>query len=138
MNDTLYNYRLSPSGRGRNFKIKYINDYEEVRQHVYNNLLDMNVSSDTLEKFFSRYIEGLMDYMGRIIQISSSYQEFTGYCEMIKNFKLYTCIENIGCTVKLEDKKADAVYRLFRGENYRILYINNILKNMIRGILNHR
>lgn len=135
LNAALYNYRLSPSGRGRNFKIKYIYDYEAVRQHVYNNLLEMNVGKETIEAFFSRYLEGLMDYMGRIVRSSSSYQEFVGYCEKMKRFNLMSLIETADYTFPLCNKQTATTYFLFIKEKYRRLYIEFKIKNAIKGFL---
>ena len=66
MDKVFVNYRLSESGRGRNFQLQYLDDYETVRGVLKTNLEQMNVSGMIMNRFYSRYIDGLMSFMDSI------------------------------------------------------------------------
>ena len=137
INDPLVFYRLSPTGRGRNFKIKYISDYEVVRSYIYDNLLEMKVSKDILNAFFVRYIQGLMDYLNYSADICNR-EEFFDLMNEIKKFKTYKEAElQIG--IGDVNKEASTKYRLLRDNNFVKLYNlsknNGIVKKMLKIIM---
>lgn len=135
INDPLVFYRLSSTGRGRNFKIKYIDDYEVVRSYIYENLLDMQVSESVLNAFYVRYIEGLLSYMNMIVESSKDYHQFVKICNSIHNFETYkvSCknLENKKGTIK----KIKGIFYLFNKKRYLIIYFIKTLENTIRDIL---
>lgn len=59
LDSILYHYRLSPSGRGRQFKRKYLADYEAVRAHVLSVLQQMKASEQVINTFCQWYYEGM-------------------------------------------------------------------------------
>lgn len=130
INDVLYNYRLSETGRGRNFKLKYISDYEAVRENVFSYLQQMNLSEDTKYFFLCRYTEGIMLFMNSISRICKNYSEFKAICEMVENFPLY---QNAIHKVKIKSlkRKAKNNYYLFRKRFFSFLYIKTYLFNGI-------
>lgn len=132
INDVLYNYRLSETGRGRNFKLKYITDYETVREHVYSKLRNMNLSVETINLFLRRFIEGIMLFMNSISRASGNYGNFKKNCEMVEGFKLYK--ESVDIVKESElSNKAKGNYRLFRKKQYRLLYMKTYLYNTIKN-----
>lgn len=135
INDPLVFYRLSSTGRGRNFKIKYINDYEVVRRYIYDNLIEMQVSKSVLNAFFERYIEGILSYMNMIVKSSNDYHEFANICNNIHNYETY----KVSCQ-SLENKKditkkTKGIFYLFDKKRYKIIYFIKILENTIKDIL---
>ena len=62
LDKALYDYRLSPTGRGRNFKKKYINDFEAVRAYVLSILMEMNVPKAVFDAFYSNYYKPAKEY----------------------------------------------------------------------------
>lgn len=134
INDVLYNYRLSETGRGRNFKLKYISDYESVREHVYSFLQQMNLSEKTIYFFLCRYIEGIIMFMNSISRACKSYSEFKGVCEMVESF---TLCRNVIHKIKVRDLKkvSKGNYCLFVCRFFFFLYIKTSLLNRIITII---
>lgn len=134
INDVLYNYRLSPTGRGRNFKLKYVTDYEEVRGYVLDHLKSMGVSEKTFNAFFTRYIEGLMVYMNSIVRACKSKKDFSDICNQIKGFQTY---QEVDSTIVLNHLKGRLAlnYRLFLRDNYLALYLICCFYNKYKAIL---
>lgn len=134
INDPLVFYRLSPTGRGRNFKIKYINDYEVVRNYLYENLLEMQVSKEVLEAFYTRYIEGILSYIGGMVKHTNDYHQFVDICNDIHNFETYKISCNCLSDKKVVNKKTKGVFRLFDKKRYLIIYFIKTLENTIKDI----
>lgn len=88
-NEVFYNYRLSPSGRGRNFKLSYLADYEVVRRHVYEELLRMNVTIETIKAFYCRYISGLLGFLSSLACYCKNNREFAEECARIREYELF-------------------------------------------------
>lgn len=60
-NLTLYNYRNSDNGLGRNFKRKYLDDAEYVKNEVFNFLNDNKLFYASIKsKYYSSYIKSLI------------------------------------------------------------------------------
>ncbi len=85
LDKVLYNYRLSSSGRGRNFKIKYLYDYDSVRSYVFGKLFEMGCDKTILQKFVERYMKIILSTLPRLCVSCSSYKE---YCKEINNISL--------------------------------------------------
>lgn len=73
---SLYCYRLSPAGRGRNFKKKYIDDYEVVRTYVLATLIDINASKEVINAFYLYYYLGMVGYFRRCVIACSDYRDY--------------------------------------------------------------
>lgn len=131
INDILYDYRLSANGSGRNFKLKYIADYEIVREYVYSFLQQMNVSEDTRLRFLQRYIEGIMLYMNSVPRSSKNFSDFKNVCKKVRSFPLYRKASE---TVDGEclNKEGKRNYLLFKHGLYFLLYLKTSLRNRIR------
>jgi len=134
INDVLYNYRLSETGRGRNFKLKYISDYESVREHVYYCLLQMKLSRETTYLFLCRYIEGIMLFMNSISHLCKNYSEFKAVCEMVEAFDLYQNVIHDVKKMRLI-KGAKENYYLFNRRFFFFLYVKTRLSNGIISFL---
>ena len=79
---TLYNYRNSDNGLGRNFKLKYLDDSETVRKEVYHFLKKIGVlNSNIIHKFYTNYIQSIL----RNLKLLSS--NFPYNDEMLIKFK---------------------------------------------------
>lgn len=135
INDPLVFYRLSPTGRGRNFKVKYLEDYEVVRSYVYKNLIDMQVSKAVLNAFHVRYIEGILSYINMIVEMSDNFHQFIETCDTIHDFQTYkmSC-ENLTDKRNI-NKKTKGIFCLFNKRRYYIIYSLKILENKIRDII---
>lgn len=92
----LMNYRLSPSGRGRNFKIKYFDDFEVVREHVLAHLQSMSVNDLVLDSFYKYYYSCFEDMLKTLSSKSTSYSEFQNVIGNISHYGIYkkTCRDN--------------------------------------------
>ena len=67
INDVLYNYRMSQSGRARNFKEKYVYDTETVRKEILRQLDEYGISDDILDAFLVRYCNIQMIFIAHAI-----------------------------------------------------------------------
>lgn len=67
INDVLYNYRMSQSGRARNFKEKYVYDTEIVRSEILRQLNQYGISKDILDAFLVRYCNIQMIFLAHAI-----------------------------------------------------------------------
>ena len=76
LDKALYDYRLSPTGRGRNFKKKYINDFEAVRAYVLSILMEMNVPKAVFDAFYSNYYRGMIRYFRRYAAVCPDYWDY--------------------------------------------------------------
>lgn len=63
INDVLYNYRLSQSGRCRNFKAKYVFDTETVRKEILRQFTEFGITQDITDAFFVRYCNIQMNFL---------------------------------------------------------------------------
>ena len=134
LDDVFVNYRQTPFGRARTFKIKYIDDYEIVKNHIYSNLIGMRVSESVMDVFFVRYIEGLIGYLELLAINSKDINSFKEICDRINNYNLYKKVKNI---VKVKD--IQPLYRLgymcMLKYNYSYIYYFYIAKKAIKKIL---
>lgn len=134
INDILYGYRLSANGSGRNFKLKYITDYETVREHVHSCLLQMNLSESIMRLFLRRYMEGIMLYMNSISFACKGYSEFVDVCKLVDRFPLYKKASD-----KMEkrefNKNAKMNFYLFKRKLFFILYLKTSLCNEMRVLI---
>ena len=80
LDDVFVNYRLSATGRGRNFRIRYLDDYEEGRQILKNYLVEIDSSDETMDCFYTSYLDMLMSFMDTIVLISAKFQAFLKTC----------------------------------------------------------
>ena len=67
INDVLYNYRMSQSGRARNFKEKYVYDTEIVRKEILRQLTEYGITDDILDAFLVRYCNIQMIFLAHAI-----------------------------------------------------------------------
>lgn len=136
INDVLYYYRLSPSGRGRNFRESYLTDYETVRSYVFCNLKEMNVPNEILHHFLIRYIEGMMSYVGMIAQMSDSGIVFAQIMNRICRFPTYMeASANVRTDELKKDRRAD--YRSLKNGRFARLYRKYLVKNKVKKIITH-
>jgi len=63
INDVLYNYRLSQSGRSRNFKEKYVFDTEIARKEILRQFTGYGISQEIVDAFFVRYCNIQMNFL---------------------------------------------------------------------------
>lgn len=133
LNRILYNYRLSPNGRGRNFKLTYLEDYEAVRHYILSNLLEMELSQETLQLFYLRYIEGLMGFMDSLTRCSHSLVEFKNTCERIRLFPTYSSASE-QISVYSKGNKFRLNYVLFHNHLYCVLYLKCKFYNCIKSL----
>ena len=135
--DTVFvNYRQSPTGRARNFKIKYLDDYEVVKKHIHSNLVDMKVSDSVMRIFYTRYIEGIVSYIKAIIAISKNLEEFIDKCRHIESFSLYKEASEI-VSPKDVNHSCQNLYYNFREHRYSLIYFYNRARIQIKKIIIH-
>lgn len=136
LNDVFVNYRMSPSGRGRNFKLKYVDDYDSVKQYVYSNLMKMDVSDSVMNIFYTQYIERLMSHMGPIVASVKNLQSFISECKHIENFVLY---QKTSKTVSPREiaffGRSD--YINIKKHRYFLIYCNHRIRNVGRKTMSH-
>ncbi len=89
MDEVFVNYRLSSTGRGRNYKLKYLDDFEVVKHHIYDNLMEMQVSDIIFSLFFRRYMESLVDFLGLVVASVKNYESFKKTCMHVREFYVY-------------------------------------------------
>lgn len=134
LDDTLYNYRLSPSGRGRNFKSKYISDYEDVRCFVLSRLREMECSDAIIKAFYIRYIDGLMLYVPSIAKISKGYKKFSSYIEEIRGFPVYKEAAQYVKPDEIADGKHRRLFEMMLKNKSRLIYHLCILDNYLKKL----
>lgn len=135
LDDTLYNYRLSPSGRGRNFKSKYISDYEDVRRFVLLRLREMKCNDAIIKAFYIRYIDGLMLYVPSIAKISKDYKNFCNYIEDINCFTVYKEAVQYVKPEDIADGRHRRLFEMILNNKIRLAYFKCILDNYFKKML---
>lgn len=134
INDVLYNYRLSASGRGRNFKLKYITDYDAVGGHVLKQLKEMRVSEDTVNLFYRNYMRGILTYLNPLVRVSKSFSEFSGHCHTIRNLPVF--MEAADALKKRElRRKVPLNQSLFMGKKDWLLYEKCKAYNWVKALV---
>ncbi len=137
LDDPLYNYRLSPSGRGRNFKEKYISDYEDVRAYVELQLKNMHCNARIMDAFYIRYIDGYMLYIRSIVKISPNRKVFERFIGQICTYSTYQKASQFVIPKMLMSSEHRWNYRMIQSGRLRILYFKywviNHLKNTTHG-----
>lgn len=117
----LMSYRLSSSGRGRNFKAKYIYDFEIVREYVYSILLEMEAVESVLSSFAYSYIRGISHYLYLYAQVAPSYNKYESVLEDINSFNIYkSAIQLIGLKYNGDHRWW---YKLFIRKHYHLMYV---------------
>lgn len=127
LDKVLYSYRLSPTGRGRNFKKKYIEDFDVVRTHVYKKLQEMDASASVKRKFLDRYINTLYNFIPSLISSCSSYSDFFSSICNIREFTLYKRIKE-ECKTQQEPQKNREIINQIESDSWRIKYHVNKLR----------
>ena len=131
LDNVLYNYRLSPSGRGRNFKLHYVDSFECVREHVWSKLKDMEVSEDVYEAFSNRYAQNLINFLPSIAGSVTSYRAFVDVIKKMGNFPLF---QELSKQTIVKGSLSKAVETI-GNKNTRILYFKLIVNNWINKLL---
>ena len=129
----LTNYRLSTTGSGRNFKSKYIEDYEVVRAYVHNALLKMQLSEDIMQSFYARYITGMVSLLS-LHAVASRYSDFERTMNDIATYQTYkVAIEHLSLNSIL--KRRDSFYfRLMKDRRYFAMYVVKHIKGNMKCI----
>lgn len=136
INDVFVNYRMSPSGRGRNFKLKYVDDYDIVKYHVYSNLIDMGVSKPIIDLFLKKYIERLIGFLSMIAVSVDNYESFKAECNHIKKYTLFIkASESIRCNDLKSSCRNDYTHLI--KQRYYLIYYLHIIKRKIKRALSH-
>ena len=136
INDVFVNYRMSPSGRGRNFKLKYIDDYNSVKQYVYSNLIDMHISDSVMDVFFIQYIERLMSHIGPMALSVKDLKSFIAECKHIENFSLYQKTSAIVPPGEISSSSRNDYINL-KKHRYAFIYNYYRVKKRIKTIISH-
>jgi len=138
---TLYNYRNSDNGLGRNFKLKYLDDSETVRKEVYHFLKKIGgLNTSIIHKFYKSYIKSIL----RNLKLLSGNYPYDG--EMLTKFKsIHSSQLYIQANRHLKDtdlKHMDKIYfYLFKNKYYKtFVYVSKIefffrkrLKRLLRN-----
>lgn len=109
-NRVLMSYRMSTNGRGRNFKLKYFNDFEVVREHVYGYLCSMKVNDNVWRSFYIYYNSCILNMLKVYIGKCKSYECFCDVCTALGQYKLYQ--KSIVKNKNLDKILSDSVYRI--------------------------
>jgi glycosyltransferase involved in cell wall biosynthesis len=131
MDDVFVNYRMSPSGRGRNFKLKYLYDFNVVKEHIYTNLLSMNVSDSIMEIFFRRYMESVIGFIELTATNVKKYRSFKAACRNVENFPLFKKFCGIAPPIEMNDFWRFQYIKL-KKRRYFILYLFYKAKKIVR------
>lgn len=131
LDDVFVNYRMSPSGRGRNFKIKYLYDFNAVKEHVYTNLFSMNVSDSIMDTFLRRYMESLVSFIELTAINVKGYHSFKKVCKNVEGFSLYKKFCEISPPIEIIDFRRYQYINL-RKHRYIILYLFYKVKKLAR------
>ncbi len=133
LDEALVNYRLSYTGRSRNFKIKHLDDFDAVKHYIYENLLDMNVSESIMGIFYKQYLESLFNYMGLIASSAKNYESFVMSCKHIESFQFYTEFSE-----KINPDEMSYSYRRdnnnIKQHKYYVIFCYYRIKNMLLRI----
>ena len=136
MDDVFVNYRLSATGRGRNFKIRYLDDYEEVRQVLKDYLVEMNSSGEVMACFYTSHLDMLMSFMDTLVLLSADYRTFLKTCGHFQNFPLYLEARQTVDPSSIKSIKHRIDYMLLEKNRYLLVYIFHSVKNYLKKILN--
>ena len=136
LDKVLYNYRLSTTGRGRNFKPKYLYDLDVVRYYVYEKLKAMKASSDALDIFYRRYLNRTFVFMEHTLAMCENMTDFKNVLHRVKHFKMYNAI--------IEDKSFDIntdsdgrkIYKILNGKTVIAYYTIVKIKGCIHVFIN--
>lgn len=125
----LMSYRLSKNGRGRNFKIKYFEDFEVVREHVYDYLCIMSVNKTVWDSFYEYYYSSLSDMLKSYSSSCSSFDSFTNITNCIGKYKLYKQTSGSYSQSDLVKVVSTSIYaKLFYYFNKTKSYFYNLIK----------
>lgn len=121
LNQPLYCYRNSTSGRGRNFKPEYFSDFDTVRNIVFLYLKKMNFDNEeNMKLFFSYYILTLIRYTKLLIDNSKSKELLVKTINEFKQKDLYLKSSNYLSTSEfsIDDK---ICYKLIQYNMFGVL-----------------
>ena len=135
LDDVFVNYRMSILGRGRNFRLRYFDDYEEVRTAVKKSLIQMSVSDETMQCFFTRYIDGLMGFMDDFVYIIDGFHSFRESCSHFIAFPLYQEARKRVSPSSLRNLKHRLDYMMLEKNQYFLLYQTHKMKNDLKVML---
>lgn len=117
---TLYNYRNSTNGLGRNFKLKHLDDSEYVRKEVYEFIRKIGVlNSNSAQKYFTSYIKSTLRNI-RLLSGHSIQDEIIKRLECIKIDPLF--IQSKAYLNQIELNSIDKLYlSLFLHHRFKLL-----------------
>ena len=125
----LMSYRLSSNGRGRNFKAKYFDDFEIVREHVYDYLCSMSVNKTVWDSFYKYYYSSLYDMLKSYSSCCSSFDAYKNITNDISRYKLYKQTSECYSQSDLVKVVSKDVYaKLFYYFNKTKSYFYNLIK----------
>ena len=139
IDEVLVNYRKSNTGIGRNFKEKYIDDFEIVRNYVLSKLKEHNVSEDVFYAFYTGYLENMMSFIIYLAKLSSSTSEFELKCKKIQSFSIFQDASRIVSLSDLHSYGVQKDYYYLMKEKYRKLFVRYkckvIIKDSLKGLV---
>lgn len=135
LDKTLYNYRLSSTGRGRNFKLKYLDDMEDVRKVTLKYLYKAkNVSKKDLELFYSFYTLSIIHLIRAMIVNYKMDQIIVDKLNQVKKQDLFVDSKKflVLSTFNTSDK---ILYYLLINGKYKLLNITIKTNSRIRWLI---
>ncbi|MED4070079.1 glycosyltransferase family 2 protein [Priestia endophytica] len=135
----LYNYRLSISGRGRNFKAQYLDDIWAVRKVVYDYMIRMGYdSNENLKLFYSYYILCIVRFAKAFVKTGPTQKEISNTLNGTKKKELFVnALDHLNFSGFSFDEKI--CYYLFVNNRYRIftryIRINNSIKQSLKKVI---
>jgi len=137
----LYNYRLSMSGRGRNFKAQYLDDIWAVREVVYDYMVKMGYGSEeNLKLFYSYYVLCIVRFAKAFAITGPTQEEVSHTLNKTKEKALF--LNALGYlkfyNFSLEER---ICYYLFINNKYRTftkyIQINNLIKQFLKRVIKY-
>ncbi|SFB04736.1 MULTISPECIES: glycosyltransferase [unclassified Bacillus (in: firmicutes)] len=90
LDEPLYNYRLSHSGRGRNFKPKYFNDFDIVRNVVFEYMTKFQYDNEeNLKLFYSYYVLNIIQFAKALTKLKINNEEMLEIFDEVRMKKLF-------------------------------------------------
>lgn len=96
----LYNYRVYSESVSKNYKIKFIYDFYQVYNEMYDFCVRSNMSNETIGKFYNRYIKNLYRYFIIYLIDGIEKKQFIELYKYSVNQKLYKSVSNDFLTLK--------------------------------------
>ncbi len=128
---TLVNYRLSTTGRGRNYKTKHAYDTLAVHEHVHNKLIEYGVGESLHTSHCNGFLADLCQSVLPSLPLVTTYSQYKSILSTIVAHPLYKELKRYSKHIKMTNKQK-LLYELLNKRMFFVIYSAYYMRNYLK------